>query len=698
MIANKTLKEHYSWFTGFVPHAGLDFTDRMIVYDCNEVQEIFYNKNNYYVLLVGNTNLHKRSMMGYLIQNLLEMGTAKSDILYIDFQFPVFFDVDIDELLRCFIENNKKKQLYLFVNEFHFIKGWHLFLTKVHAQFPQIKFIGASSACPVIYTQLNDENLDYCKIIVLSDKNNSNIKSISQGFGIYHQIKYNIKDSQIEIKGLTKEGKKLSMVEIPETIDGIPVTIIASGAFHDRSSLLKVVLPDTIKMIGDYAFARCTKLQEISLPAAVEHIGENAFLGCAALGTIETGNHIIHVGNSALYGTKWLMEQSKDFIILGNVLYCYTGQSEEIFVPKDVTSICNHAFANNKKIKSVRILNRNCIIGEGTFYGCTSLNSVSCEGLQTDIRAFAFYDCSSLKNIDFGSVSSIGDFAFCNCTELETLRVSGCLNIGNGAFYNCCSFKRFLGDAQIKSIGNGAFYKCRELRQGNFLRQTEYIGNFAFAFSGVLEVYLDSIKKLESFAFYDCENLKKVSIAQDAQIDQNVFEGCINIESMQISGNNTLAHLFGGMRKISSQLGIIEITGESIVDNFCRGCHNLLKLIISSDVKQMGRWAFYECENLNEIMIKKSLTRVSDWAFAYCNGIKKITLPLSILEIGMNAFRYCNNLREIVIEASEQVVKLEVNAFYSTPEDKKIIVQEKMMTGYQNDRLWHEYKHLIRIG
>ncbi|WP_461810922.1 leucine-rich repeat domain-containing protein [Faecalimonas sp.] len=82
------------------------------------------------------------------------------------------------------------------------------------------------------------------------------------------------------------------VIEIPEEIDGYPVTEIENYAFsalgpagkEDTSmcggKLQEIVLPKTIKRIGKYAFYGCSQLQEISFYSNISDIGAGAFTGC----------------------------------------------------------------------------------------------------------------------------------------------------------------------------------------------------------------------------------------------------------------------------------------------------------------------------------------------------------------------------------------------------------------------------------
>ena len=73
-------------------------------------------------------------------------------------------------------------------------------------------------------------------------------------------------------------------LEIPSALGGCPVTEIGSSAFAHCIGLTSVAFPDTLKVIGDYAFYECFSLKgELTLPGSLESIEGSAFSHCSRL-------------------------------------------------------------------------------------------------------------------------------------------------------------------------------------------------------------------------------------------------------------------------------------------------------------------------------------------------------------------------------------------------------------------------------
>ena len=81
------------------------------------------------------------------------------------------------------------------------------------------------------------------------------------------------------------------------------VTRIPDFAFCGVDALRdSVVLPHSLRHIGQYAFAFCSRMQgNISIPDGVDSIGECAFHQCHALQSLSLGSSLVSIGPRAFY-------------------------------------------------------------------------------------------------------------------------------------------------------------------------------------------------------------------------------------------------------------------------------------------------------------------------------------------------------------------------------------------------------------
>lgn len=96
-------------------------------------------------------------------------------------------------------------------------------------------------------------------------------------------------------RGATKEQirqhKKITKIVLPDTIQ-----LIGAGAFQCMEELREINIPAGVREIGEAAFAACAALKTLTIPPNVKRIGKKAFLGCAALETVYISEGVEELG------------------------------------------------------------------------------------------------------------------------------------------------------------------------------------------------------------------------------------------------------------------------------------------------------------------------------------------------------------------------------------------------------------------
>ena len=79
-----------------------------------------------------------------------------------------------------------------------------------------------------------------------------------------------------------------SQVHVPARIEGLAVRAVEKKAFLSRKNLRKVVLPEGLEEVGDWAFAYCTNLESVWLPKKRLKLGNRVFMECPGIRRIYT--------------------------------------------------------------------------------------------------------------------------------------------------------------------------------------------------------------------------------------------------------------------------------------------------------------------------------------------------------------------------------------------------------------------------
>ena len=115
--------------------------------------------------------------------------------------------------------------------------------------------------------------LNSCKMpIIISD----NVANDVNG------LEFNLLENGKEYSVNMGKSRKTS-IEIPSTFQECPVVEIEENGFSYHMNLKKVVLPKSIRTIGNNAFKDCKYLTDIILSDSLIDIGNFAFEGCDSL-------------------------------------------------------------------------------------------------------------------------------------------------------------------------------------------------------------------------------------------------------------------------------------------------------------------------------------------------------------------------------------------------------------------------------
>ena len=136
----------------------------------------------------------------------------------------------------------------------------------------------------------------------------------------------------------------------------------------------KVIIPNTVTRIGDHCFAQCKSLDMIVIPTSLKDIGNYAFQG-VQIKKLNIRNSVRSIG---------------DFCFMGAVI------SEEFKFSNQVATIPNQAFNSFECHTPLTFIDRLKVIGFAAFYKCKG---------STLPQAISLYEARELYNIAFQSSS-----------------------------------------------------------------------------------------------------------------------------------------------------------------------------------------------------------------------------------------------------------------------------------------------------
>lgn len=302
----------------------------------------------------------------------------------------------------------------------------------------------------------------------------------------------------------------LKTIDIPKSVKSI-----GKSVFKGCNNLENISLPEGITIIGEYTFEKCSSLKSITIPSGVTSIGENAFSECSALTNVTIPDSVTTIGESAFSECSALTNVTipESVTTIGESAFNGCSNLKEVIIPSNVEIISENAFKDCSQLKSV-ILPANALsIDENAFNGCKELSSITIPNKIEVINSGAFNGCTSLTKL----IISDGTSSLWMGTNKRTYNYDG----GNGLFYDCPLDEVYIGrelSYNISSLcGFSPFAKINTINSVSF-------GN--------------SLKGIENYLFYKCENLSSVLLPESiTSIGAMTFAECNKLTTVYYQGN-----------------------------------------------------------------------------------------------------------------------------------------------------------------
>ena len=311
--------------------------------------------------------------------------------------------------------------------------------------------------------------------------------------------------------------------------------VIPVEALREKTSLLRIVLPDKLTGIGEGAFLNCENLTgSIIIPEGVTRIGNFVFYECYSLtGDLSLPTTLEYLGDATFRDCRFTCE---------------------LILPTKLKHIDSQTFYNNINL-----------------YGNLNLP----DGLE-EIGPNAFAGCKNLtgnltipQGVTTIPVGTFTDTGFDGTLQLH----DGITSILKDAFAHAPLKGELVLPKNLTAIGENAFNGCDFSGELKLPKDLASIGNRAFAgnwrLMGILE-FPEGVQSIGAGAFANCrsieglvfpESIENISYEASAYSDGGAFEGCYGIGSIVCKGEipaNVQVGAFNGVAKDNFTLEVPE--------------------------------------------------------------------------------------------------------------------------------------------
>jgi|GEM_PF-3322309 len=444
-----------------------------------------------------------------------------------------------------------------------------------------------------------------------------------------------------------------------EIVDGKEVQVsdltkIGARAFY-YASISELVLPDSVKEIGEYAFYYNRSLTSIKLPANLEFIGNRAFYYCSALLDITIPAKIRNIETyafgytSALREIKFAVDEETGLSSLQTIgTYAFTSSGIATFTfPETANPIVVGDTSNGQKriFSACRSLTKvtfssKLVDIDDMFYNCTSIREFEIPETNENFTSLPGYpvlmshDGTAVRIcVNFNGsvvlpegVTSIDNSAFYNCTGIMRVTLPSTIySIGQEAFYGCTGLTDVIfltnenGESALAELGNGCFRGCSKLVSLRFpaTSQLDTIPEYAFyGDTALIDFYLPAtVSRVEQYSLYNCRGVVLRTLP----------------ENIKYVGNRAFYYV---------GLGSATITGDMELEQYAFAyADQMTSVVIKKDVQSLPNACFYYCTALESVEFEmdendqSDLTSVGYEVFYHTDALTSVKLPGSIVYV-----------------------------------------------------------------
>lgn len=434
---------------------------------------------------------------------------------------------------------------------------------------------------------------------------------------------------------------RLAYIEIPSGVteigrnafewSGVENVTIPSGVtrleqytFANCRKLKKAVLANGITFIGHSCFSECHELEDANIPTKVETIDQYAFNNNQKRSTpIVIPNTCKTIGNYA-FRYNYLAPSvtfGNSIETIGGSAFAACYRIREAVLPNSITSLGDRVFQDCDSLRTFTFPSNIKKVPGWFFEWCDALTTVTLADGTTNIGESAFNTCRSLTNINIS-----------NQTALTTI---------DGWAFAATGLKKVVLPNQITSLGSGVFQDCNELESVNVPTSIDFVPyDYCEGCEKLRSVQLhDGIRIIRHDAFVNCDSLESIKLNDNInRIEYNAFNHCQKLALTKLPSALTFigSSAFRDMKAMTGNMiipaGVTTIESDAFRNTSISG------VVIPEGVTSMGSYLFYECSLLSNVVLPKDITKITDRMFEYCTSLENIELPNELRIIGYAAF------------------------------------------------------------
>jgi len=378
-----------------------------------------------------------------------------------------------------------------------------------------------------------------------------------------------------------------TVIAVPKTYNGKPITYIADYAFENDTSITEIDLEKSqISTIGSVSFKGCSALTTVKLGQDTKEIKEYAFEDCEKLENVS----FINVETICLHAFKG------------------TG-IKNLVLPGTLQTIESEAFIDCKSLETATVPDGVSFIGNGVFKGCTALEGLTVPFIGENREETRFRHVVYLFDVEdeITADASFDRYAAEIPSSLKCITVTSDPVLDKNVFRKCTSLETIILPDEILPYTN--------------------LSRYGWNFEGCDRLTFNEYNGCRYIASVTNPYYLLVGASNASITDIVMHEDTAVINGEAFKNNSTVSSVIIA--------GSVTFMGDSAFEN----CVNLQGVTIEEGARVIGDYAFKDCTSLRNVTMATTLTSIGHYSFFGCTSLYSIDIPLRVTYIGGYAFK-----------------------------------------------------------
>lgn len=438
------------------------------------------------------------------------------------------------------------------------------------------------------------------------------------------------------------------------------MTAIPAGMFGGCTALKDLMLPNTVKTVGNGAFEGCSQLAALTLGTGVATLGDRAFADCG-LTSLVLPDNVTELGIEVFRNNPAIASITfgTGITSISDGAFAVNDTIERLTIPKTVATIGANAFADWSRLTTLTISgNTLSAVGSKAFANAALLadvyaEPVSAPTVSNDSFSGAGTSVTGPKTFHVASTEAYSSWSA--AAAGYTFEPLGPDYLSEGVYYRTSADAKW--DSELPETFTTLFVKTAGDNTVMTAAQMTDLAAVVKALPAPAALdFSETVYAATTFpaSFRSNANLADIVLPKNVTATASGAFSATGLTSVTVRADITYAsQAFANCASLTT--AVVEHGVTKIADNMFQNT-GLTFIKLPDSVETIGSNAFNGCTALAAIDLGEGVVTVSNYAFQKCAALTEMYFPDATQTVGQNAFAGCIRLSKVSFGRNMQTI------------------------------------------